>query len=84
MSLQSSAGVPPAPLIPGSVNVGSVEVAKNTKTFGKFVVPKYTQAQRDLLNATPGQIIYNTTSNALNIATSAGVGSFNWEEIAVV
>ena len=44
MSLQSSAGVPPPPLIPGGLNVHSAQVSRSTKLSGVFVVPVTTTA----------------------------------------
>jgi hypothetical protein len=42
MSLQSSAGVPPPPLIPGGLNVNNVQVSRSTKLKGVAVVPNAT------------------------------------------
>ena len=46
-----------------------------------FMPPSHTTTARDLLDIAEGVIIYNTTTNKLNVSISSGVGAVNWEAI---
>jgi len=46
-----------------------------------LVVPKYTTTQRDLLVAEIGTIIYNTTTNKLNICKAKVANAASWEAV---
>jgi hypothetical protein len=70
MSLQSSAGVPPPPLTGGSMNLRSLQVSKNTKTFGKMAVPVMTGAAAVIATSagdgsgpSAGDMVFITTVN---------------------
>lgn len=49
-----------------------------------LVLPKLTTAQRDLLLAEVGTIIYNTTTNTINYCDNSAVGSDNWKEVTTL
>ena len=57
----------------GGVVTGSVSFSGATTTF---TPPTLTSTQRDALTATPGMLIYNTTTNKLNVRTVA-----TWEVV---
>jgi len=46
-----------------------------------LVIPKMTTSVRDTLIAEVGTIIYNTTTNKLNICITAAAGSGSWEAV---
>jgi len=46
-----------------------------------LVIPKITETVRDTLAPEKGTIIYNTTSNKLNMAIASTVGSAAWEAV---
>lgn len=46
-----------------------------------LILPQYTTAQRDLMLAEVGTIIYNTTTNKINFCKTAAIGSGNWEAV---
>ena len=46
-----------------------------------LVIPKMTTSVRDTLIAEVGTIIYNTTTNKLNICITASAGSGSWEAV---
>lgn len=55
--------------------------ASELNTLKTLVLPKMTTAVRDTLAAEIGTIIYNTTTNKLNFAKSASIGSGSWEAV---
>lgn len=46
-----------------------------------LVIPKMTTTVRDTLVAEVGTIIYNTTTNKLNICKTAAAGAGSWEAV---
>ena len=46
-----------------------------------LVIPKYTTTQRDLFLAEIGTIIYNTTTNKLNICKAKVAHADSWEAV---
>jgi len=46
-----------------------------------LVIPKFTTTQRDLMVAEIGTIIYNVTTNKLNICKTAATGAGSWEAV---
>ena len=46
-----------------------------------LVIPKFTTTVRDTLVAEVGTIIYNTTTNKLNICKTASAGAGSWEAV---
>jgi len=46
-----------------------------------LVLPKITTAVRDTLVAEIGTIIYNTTTNKINICKTASAGAGSWEAV---
>ena len=65
MSLQSSAGVPPPPLIPGGLNVHSAQVSRSTKLSGVFVVPVTTTAALNVPTPVQGTLIFDDVSKEM-------------------
>ena len=47
----------------------------------QLVIPKYTTTQRDLLVAEIGTLIYNTTTNKLNVCKAAVANANSWEAV---
>ena len=47
----------------------------------QLIVPSVTTAVRDTMVADAGTIIYNTTTNKLNVCVSKSAGSGSWEAI---
>jgi len=43
-----------------------------------LIIPKATTAVRDTMKAEVGTIIFNTTTNRINICKNASTGSGNW------
>ena len=50
-------------------------------TFKVLVIPKYSEAVRNTLVAEIGTIIYNTTSNKLNICKTKAAAAGSWEAV---
>ena len=46
-----------------------------------LVLPKFTTAVRDTLVAEIGTIIYNTTTNKINICKTKAAGAGSWEAV---
>ncbi len=46
-----------------------------------LVLPKVTEAIRDTMVAEVGSIIYNTTTNKIDICVTAAAGAGSWEEV---
>lgn len=46
-----------------------------------LILPKMTTTIRDLQLAEVGTIIYNTTTNKINICITAAIGSGSWEAV---
>jgi hypothetical protein len=78
MSLQSSAAVPPAPLLGGSMNVRSAQVTSVTKNMGQNLVNKVqSMTGTEVLALIPapvvGQMVFITTTTEaapINVADS--------------
>jgi len=46
-----------------------------------LVLPKVSTAVRDTLVAEVGTVIYNTTTNKINICKTAAAGASSWEAV---
>ena len=46
-----------------------------------LILPKLTTAERNLLVAEIGTIIYNTTTNKINFCKTAAAGAGSWEAV---
>lgn len=43
-----------------------------------LVLPKVTTTVRDTLKCEPGTVIFNTTTNRINVCKTASTGATNW------
>lgn len=68
LTLSSSAGIAMAP------TAGNIVM---TSTVGALIIPKMTTTQRDALTGVKGMIIYNTSTDALNVYDGA------WKAVTV-
>ena len=75
MSLQSSAAVPPPPLMGGSVNLRSSQVTSVTKAFGQSLVPSMAgpvdaAALASMAPPAVGQLLFITTAGFAPLDTA--------------
>ena len=54
------------------------EILNNVKAL---VLPNYTTAERDLMVAEIGTIIYNTSTSKINFCKTASAGAGSWEAV---
>ncbi len=61
----------------GTTNPGAAALLEVASTSKGFLPPRMTEAQRDAISSPPaGLIVYNTTTNTLNMSTAAAAGSW--------
>lgn len=78
MSLQSTQGVPPPPLIPGGMSVASVQVNRSTKLFGTLVVPSFATTG-EMNTPVEGALIFQDTAKDLMFYDGT-----TWQTVATV